>query len=504
MVNTNELPFKLSRESLAGWLTVLERLPPARAATQLSQVLKQLKLQGLDPGLMLDLLNDMIPSTLQLAKALYTSLSSEGKEQEKLNKVGKLSMQLPRQLGLLFCQLAESDKLGSNDLQTAVYHALQLIGHCMFFYARQYESPSATLWKKSALLFKQALYGDFHKSTQASKSALFSPQASIENVIQRNILFSLMNPTTFERDEIEGIFELAAQLAPRLELFSPREFNQNGFCWDLTSDQPPAALKHVKNQLTSDQLAISCRNIGNALQLGEINVELSRMTQAKLALFLTGYDQIFSSIIPGLPSRSELVAGLKDITHYLMEQSKLARIQNLSAQLAGPHVLKRDMSLVPLEHQRNVFESANHPFMQKPHGLGKPVFVLRTPNQNYLVIDGMAFDCITGDLVILYKEQHPNVLLIVRQQRQHDISGSTHILLEKISAQFEQYGYNSETGVRYLLLSGEAGKSPEIFLGSEKLSIGKSIELLDGRKLLLTACLESNDLFSRFRISFDS
>lgn len=503
MITNTELPFSLTGGSLASWLALQDCLPPAKAATHLSMVLKVLKNSTQEPKQLLPVTIELIPLTLKLANILIANLSVEGRSQEKLGKAGKLSMHLPRQLSLVLCQLVESEKLDGDQLQVAIFHGLQMIGHCLLFYARLYERPSATLWKKSAILFKQAWYGDFHKQKQTTPIDDFSTLTSIENVAQRNILFCLMNPTLFDKNEIDGLFAEACQLAHQLEFTSPREFNQIGFCWDLASDMPPAPLKHVKNQLSKDQLVISCRTIGHSLQIGEIGTSLSRKTQARLALFLTGYDQIFSTIIPGLPSRSMLISGFKNIVQYQQEQSKLSKIQNLSAQVSGGHSQKRDMSLVPLEHQRNVFESVDRPFMHQTQLLGRQVNVLRTPNQNYSIIDGKTFDCITGDLVMLCKEQHPNALMIVRQQRQNDVSGSTHVLLEKISHQCEIYGYSDDKNIRYLLMIGENTAHPEVFMAGDKLSIGDRIELIDGRNLVLTQCLEASDLFNRFRVSFD-
>jgi hypothetical protein len=504
MLNTSELPFALTAESLADWLDLLDKLPASRASTQLSQALKQLKNIKAQPAVVLPVLIGLIPLTLKLSNSLNTSLFAEQSTQERQAKAAKLCMKLPRQLSLLFCQLAETEELDETALLTAIYHGLQMIGQCMRFYARLFEMPSATLWKKSATLYKLAMYSDGLKAPQPCTLSDFAAQTSIETVIQRNILFSLFNPTLFDVDEIDTLFLLAGQLAPRLGLGSPREFASVDFCWDLADDMPPFRLKHVKNQFSNDHLAINSRAIGHALQIGEISSELPRKSQARLALFLTSFDQIFSSIIPGLPIRSELVVGMPNISAYLLEQSKLVKIMKLSSQVAGAQVVKADMTLVPLEHQRNVFEAANHPFMQQQKSFGKTVNVLRSPNQNYVVIDGMAFDCATSDLVLLCKEQHPNALLVVRNQHQHDLTGSTHILLEKLSSQCDLYSYSTDDGSYYAIVIGENTANPEVFLASGKYAIGSTFRLDEGRILRLTACLESNDTFVRFRFSFDS
>lgn len=502
MLNASNLPFDLTPKSLSDWLALIERLPASRSSTLMLQALKQLKANRGNPAQLLPLLILLTPRTLQLADELNNALNIETKDPEKQNKAAKLCIQLIRQLGLLFCQLAESEKLSGDDLQNAIYYALHVIGHCMRLYAKQYEMASATLWKKSGILYRMALFGDIQNLELANLTAELASLPTIENVVQRNLLFYILSPGQFEKGEIDGIFELAGQQAPRLRIGSPHVFTSICFYWDLSSDVPPAPLKHVKNQFTSDHLAINCRDVGHSLHFGELTLMLSRKTQAKLVLILTCYDQIFSSIVPGLPSRAEIMVGLKSIFFYLQEQSRLSKIMNVSAQISGAPMLKRDLSLVPLEHQRNVFEVSNHSFVQDQPGSGKAIFVLRTPNQNYLVIDGKAYDCTTGDLVLLCKAQHPNTLFVVREQRQHDLSGSTHILLEKLANQCELHHIVQDDDVRPAIISETQGGKPEIYLGSGKHSVGDKMTLENGKTLRLLACLEANEFFVRFQFSF--
>ncbi|QPK63729.1 hypothetical protein IVG45_01755 [Methylomonas sp. LL1] len=503
MTANRNLPFEPTSEALAGWLDSLSKLPHAQAAHQLNQVLKQLKDEKCQTGVLLALLTNLTPLTLHFSGSLSASASNEPSSSGTAYKLGKLSMQLPRQLGLLFCQLAESNTLEGTDLQTAIYYALQLIGICFRSYSLFYEAPSATLWKKSAALFKLASTNDCLNTSQATKLAEFKSQTTIETVVKRNLLFSVLMPNQFSREEINQFFLLANQHADLLEITSDRQAWNFGFYWDLNDELPPCPVRKTNKSLPEGYIAIDSQRISHDLQLGGIATKLPPSTQNKLALFLSGYHQVFGSIIPGLPSYSKLILGFGGITNYLQELNKLVKIQQLSS-LSGEKSLKRDLSLVPLEHQRNVFEALDQPFSAKQQSVGKSVNVLKTPNKLYQIAESRGLDCSTGDLALLYKEQHPVSLAIIRQQNFNDLSNANHVLLEMVPGQCTIYSLAKNAIVPHAIIVGEDSEHPQVFLASGKYNVGGKIQLSIGHSLILTACLESNAYFARFKFSFDS
>lgn len=503
MTNNSGLPFALTNASLAEWLGLLDKLPLSRAANQLNQVLKQLKNLDCNATELLPLLIDLTPLTLRLASNLNTVILAETNASDKSAKAIKLCLQLPRQLSLIFCQSIEGGSVSEADLPDAIFHALQLIGYCNDLYALHYEMQSATLWKKSALLYQLTIANACLTTPIASRIDEFKTQATIEAVFKRNLLFSVINPTVYSPEEIKLFFPLTNQLAPKLELCSGTHADNFGFYWDLNSDSVPCPAKHVNRPLPDGFLGINAQAIGHALHIGEIGTDLPRNSQNKLALHLTGYGQIFSSIIPGLPSRSDLILGFSKICAYLQEQNKLVKIRQLSAQISGTQLPKRNMSLVPLEHERNVFETTERPF-SNPQAYGRTVNILKTPHPSFTVAEGRTFDCSTGDVALVYKEQHPDMLVIIRQQSEHDLTGSTHILLEKIPGPCGIYSFSTASDPQQVIVVGEDGAAPEAILPSGKYSIGTALALSIGKTLRLKACLEANAFFARFRVSFDS
>jgi len=497
MATDTPLPFDLNTESLAAWLDSLSTLPHPKAAHRLNQVLKQLKVENDKAGELLPLLYNLTPLTLLFS----TSLSNAGVAlecSEKAVKLSKLSMQLPRQLALIFCRLIESKQLQSSNLQTALFYALQLIGYSLRCYALSYEMPSGTLWKKSAELYKLAEANALLNSPQTSKLSEFKAQNSLASVFKRNIFFSILLPTLYKTDEINEFFHLASQYAELLNIDSSDDAAGFGFYWDLDKDKPPQPVRKNNCCLPKGFLAIATKRIAQELQLGALTSTLSPATQSKLLLHLTGYKQIFDSIIPGLPSRTTLILGFSSICHYLQELNKLAKISQLSAQSRDGLDLDRTLSLMPLEHQRNVFDTVDPAFKQSAP-MGQVVNILKTPNKHYCVAERRSLDCATGDIVLLYKEQHPVSLGIIRQQQFNELSSSQQLLLELMPGNCTIYHLADNSSESFAILTGENTDKAQVFLSGDRQSLHSPIKLTADKSLTLTACLESNPFFSRFK-----
>lgn len=496
--SNNSLPFELTSDALAGWLESLRIQPQTQAAQHLNQALKQIKEEKCEPEQLLPLLINLAPLTLYFSNSLSLVATTESGLSEKALKLGKFSMHLPRQLALIFCQIIESKKLSTDAQQTAIYYALQLIGFCLRCYCLFYEAQSATLWKKFAWLYKQAAKKQFLTLQQATKLSEFKGLNTIELVVKRNLLFSLLTPTLFKNTEISRLFQFAQQHANLLQISTDNEILDFGFYWDLDSDAPPCVIRKANRSLPKGYMAIDSRQLGYELQTDALNNDLSPSAQAKLSLILNSYQQMFDSIIPGMPASSKMISGFFSVCSYLHELNKLLKISQLSAQSSRGEQPKQDFSLVPLEYQRHAFETGNSPFTQQKN-LGQAVSLIKTPNKSYLVAESKGLDCQTGDLVLLYKEQHPASLAIIRQQHFSELSKSRQYLLELITGICSIYSLADHAIDSFVIIVGEEGKDPQAFLTAGKYSTDSSLGLSQGKFLHLTSCLESNDFFARFR-----
>lgn len=498
MTTNSNLPFEMTTNVLTDWLQGLSTLPNTLAAYQLGQALTQLKEQKSQANKLLPILISLTPLTLRFSIGLSAAVSGKTHSSDNCLKLAKLSVQLPRQLALLFCQLAESDALKANALNTCIYYALQMIGYSLRCYNLSYETPSASLWKKSASLYKLAVANNCLTQPQQTKLAEFKTQTTIASVLRRNLLFTILSPTLFKSEEISHFFRLANESAHLLDISEARETSDFGFYWDLNHDMPPCPVKKNQRYLPDGFIALDSKRISRELQMGTISTPLSPGTQNKLALILSGYHQVFGSISPGLPSSSKLIAGFGSVCTYLQEQSKLSKINQLSSQLLESKSLDFDLSLVPLEHQRDVIDAACRPFT-KQQNLGKPVNLLNTPNKTYLIAESRSLECWMGDIALLYKEQHPVSLAIIRQHHFNDLSYANHFLLEQLPGNCNIYSIANSAINSYAILVGENSSNPQVFLAAGKYSIDSKISLTIGRSLHLTACIESNRFIARFK-----
>ncbi len=501
MTNTNNLPFALSADALESWLDSLSALPQLHAAHQLNQVLKQLKNEQ-DSAELLPLLLCLTPLTLHYANNI-TALTCERETADKSRKAAKLSMQLLRQLSLLFSGLAETPSLTEAERLSAAYYALQCIGYCMRCYCLFYETPSATLWKKSASLYSLAAEQNALLIEHAAQITEFKLHPTIESVVKRNLLFSLLIPTLFTPKEINQIFQIATQLADLLDISQTPNSLDFGFYWDLNDELPPCPTRKSKRALPQGFLAIDTQAIGQTLQQDLQIANLNRSFQTKLAVHLLDYQPVFDSIIPGQTLRSEFLFGFNNVAAFLHELNKLQRIKQLSGQNKSASTAKRNLALIPLEHEKNAFETMTQA-LDKAHSISKSGNVLKISHTAYLVAEGHTFDCSSGDLAMFYRDQEPATLAIIRQQSALSLSNVTHILMEKLPGFYSVYTFKTASGNRTAIVIDENNDNRQVFLPPDKYNVDSKIPLTIDKFLHLTACLESNSFFARFRFNFDS
>lgn len=503
MTATSNLPFELNADALASWIDALSALPQIQAAHQLNQALKQLKDAECQPADLLPLLISLTPLALHYSNSITAVASAETKPSDKSRKLAKLGMQLLRQLSLLFCQLVEHNSLTASEQQSAIYHGLQSIGYCIRCYSLFYEAPSATLWKKSAFLYGLAAKQDYLHLSQPIKLAEFKQQASIEDVIKRNLLFNILAPTLFTPNEINQLFQLANQYAPQLMISTTPANTDFGFYWDLNDDIPPCSTRKSKRALPLGFLAIDSQAVGLALQQNHCFANLDRHTQTGLAVKLTNYQPVFDSIVPGQTTRSEFLFGFNDVAAFLNGLNKLQKIKQLSGKLNDSTQSKRNLALIPMEHEKNAFETMSQALAEH-NTISKTGNVLRISHGKYLVAEGNAFGCSSGDIAMYYRDLEPATLAIIRTQSALSISNVTHILMEKITGFYSIYSFKSGKDTHHAIVLDEDSDHPQVFLPPGKYNVDSKIQLTIDESLHLTACLESNNYFARFRFRFDS
>ncbi|OQW71516.1 MAG: hypothetical protein BVN35_16195 [Proteobacteria bacterium ST_bin11] len=500
MTDNASLPFELSTQSLAGWISSLSALPAANAANLLNQVLKQLTRYHGTAANVLPILINLTPLTLHLSNGLTNVARAEADiaTNTKALKIAKLAIQLLRHLSLAFCHTVETKQLDTLQNQQAIFYALQLVGYCLRSTALFYEMPSATLWKKSGLLYSIAEELQLLKKPISSKQQEFKLQNSIEAVVKRNLLFALCAPNRYPSLEITQLFQLANRHQDRL-VIGKSPSSDSGFFWNLGSEPNP--VPRTNANLPRGSVYISSLSLGQALQLGELETELNSNVQSKVALQLNGYSNIFASVVIGPPMPAHLLEGFVAVSAHLQGEEKLSKIMNLSSQSSRGRSLARDMSLVPLEHEKSFYKPLNASIVSFPEH-GTSLSLLRNVSKQFLVAESPTPNCSTGDIGLLCREQQAARLVIVRQQTRHE--DVTLILLEPVLGNVAIFDIeNASNSGQKAIVIGMETDHPEILLANGKYVVGGKISLLYGNTLYLKACVENTPWLVRFRVGVD-
>jgi phage FluMu protein gp41 len=196
-----------------------------------------------------------------------------------------------------------------------------------------------------------------------------------------------------------------------------------------------------------------------------------------------------------------MITGFAAICQYLQELDKLSKISQLSGQHHDSKTINRNFSLVPLEHQRNVFETVDQTFSNQMPA-GKLVNLYKTPNKNYSVAEMRGLDFLTGDIVLLYKEQHPVSIAIIRQQGSNDLNNTKQLLLDHIVGGCTIRNLSDSKHHGFAIVVAEGGEQQQVFLPPGKYLLNNDINLLIDRAMQLTACLESNEFYARFHFKY--
>jgi hypothetical protein len=113
-----------------------------------------------------------------------------------------------------------------------------------------------------------------------------------------------------------------------------------------------------------------------------------------------------------------------------------------------------------------------------------------------------SLDCLTGDIVLLYKEQHPVSLAIIRQQQVNELSNTKQLLLEQVVGGCFIRNLTESKHHGFAVVVAEGSDQQQVFLPPGKYLLNNDINLLIDRAMQLTACLESNEFYARFHFKY--
>lgn len=497
------LPFTLNPESLAEWLETLADLPAAKAASQISQILDSLDNSKLDNAIFYPILIQLTPPILFLSTQL-AELSSQGSTPElryKSIKVGKLGLHLLKHLAISFCHLATSRGLTDTQAYQACFHALQIFGYCLRNYALIHDIPSKSIWKNTAILYQYALHNQILNQHHTSKLQEFKQQNSIAAILKRNLLFSILEPNRHDTVEIIELFRICNQHSGLLEI-NADQGNQFCYFWDLKGTHPGTSKSGFKLS-NPNFMVINPQNFADELQSGKLQTSLPPSSQTKIALELCRYKLIFSALNFGHTTLSQFLVGFTDVCNYLREFNKITQIQAMGKPAEEINIPALDLSLIPMESTKKT--STTTQAIVKLEHPSQTINLFRSNSKMFVIAEKIGIICEVDDMAVLYREQLPPTLTVVRQKISHPANNTTLVLLEYLYGSFTVLDFTDTNGTNCQVLTiGETGSHPEAILAAGKYTVDQKIPLRNGKIMHLLACSEFNSHYCRFRIQFDS
>lgn len=501
MSETSSLPFVLNEEAVTQWLESISDLAPVNTGSQLNQAFKELKKSDLADDEKLSILLKLTPATLHLSNTLTMPLKP-GAQLGKQAKIAKLSLQMLRNPALVLHDLIDGDTLSLEQKLRASYFALQLIGHYLRISSLMHELPSLTLWHKSGDLFAFAYQNDLLQHNVICKISEFRQHPSIEQVLKRNILFTLVG---FHRQSIadnQALFTFANQFA-HLLMLDYENAHSSDFIWHYTGNAPSRA---PKTEVSKQAATISVITTGLLpyLQAKSFQPPLSTLELERLTHHLTAYDKLSGDSLPSAPILLRLISGFKNVYDFLYRVEKLNRIYKLSAQIQD-HSLNTDLSLEPMEHEKsllNAFPNAKQGAKDSDiQEIGHSVKILQNKDKNFIHAETKSADFNAGDLAILVNNQNATIAGVIRHIKHLSNTQSTTLLIERIHGQLSTQSIQSGPYKdAEALLIDEQGERPEILLGFRRYHNGTEIAL-KGKQIRLDGVTDYSPYFVRFRVA---
>ena len=506
MLSTENLPFKLDQASQTEWLISLGSLNNVIAGDKLNKVIIQLRKHD-DAKIMFPLLCNLVKITLHLSHSLaHIALQNES---GKTEKIAKLSMQLSSHLALAFYEQIKSEKLDQHEKIKAAILALGFVGENLNLRHQFRLIPSTKLWLLSADIFnfakKNALLNDEIEAIQDN----FPGLNTIDAVLKRNILFSLMSTKSHSIEDSKELYAFASQYFDYLNL-SAHYLNGCYFVWNLKTGLPEI-IQSTAHIPSSDIIYIDISAFKDPVASQTLTSRLSKHTEEDLFHLLSGYNKLITDAIPSAPIIFHMFRGYTDISEFLLEREKILRIQSLSSRFDEQEkarkkaVSEQDLYLEPLAENNgffsplaiNITDISEHNLFSQ----AESVKFIRTRNDNFVIAECKRNPFLIGHLVLLVNNKNALLLGVVRQIKKNKATEMSQLLIEKFSGEISVRLIHEGGDKKAVIIINELGQSPEIILSGED-TLPNSISLPD-KNIRIHSLLEYTPAFKRYEIEFD-
>ena len=489
------LPFKLSTSATTKWLQSLSHVNSANAANQLNKVIKELRTSTSLTDEILKILIKLTPTVLFIISNIESSLlSKENPNVNNNHKIEQLCIQLLRNLSLAFYTLSSNESLSDKEKNQAIYIALQLIGFAQRSAAIYHQFSSSTLWQITNELYALAIEENLLHQEIDHIIKDFKHQVNIENVLKRNLLFTLLSPYQHTSSQIKEIFSISEQHAHLIKL-KRENTPETIFAWNSENIDPPYIITPLKPK-NNNALNIETKPFLSLIQSDSFSSQLNNETLELIVEKLSGFSE---TNIP-LPSTlliNNIFVGFNDITEYLEKIEKLNKIEQLSSQIFEDSVQKEPVfaskrfDSSPLPTQSN---SRNELLANT-----KSVKILQTQNNQFIIAETSPVDCSIGDIILLCSSNSNHQLGIIRQIKITNESGTIHILIETISGTvtFQQIE-SPKTSENKLISIEKENSNYQVLLAPCKLSNGTQIKVTSNKTFTLNSLVDYSPYFMHY------
>lgn len=503
---TTKLPFELSTDSVTNWLQSLSQLNSVNSANQLNKAVKQLRSAQTESSELLDTLILLSPTILFITANVEQSLEVESvkNDSKKSLKIEKLCIQLLRNISLAFCISSENKTLTTDERSQALFYALQFIGHTLCQSACFHQFSSSTLWKKTAELYQVANNEGIFEQEIQHKVKEFKQQPTIKTVIQRNCLFALFNANNFASSQIKELFAIANQHAHLLNLTKTTSAT-SVFLWDLANPNGQAPyLTNNPYQAAGSTIEIELSQFLAPIQTKAFSSQLEKQVLDAISSRLSAYTKDINAALPSAFIINHLLTGFENITEHLAKIEKLNKIHQFSSEYADEKPVN-SMSLEPMEFEKshlNTKSDLSNPNQQiTPSHLAKPVKILKTPNEQFLIAETPPLNCAIGEITLLCSTESPIELGIIRQIKSHTNANSSHILIEKITGapSFVQINTPAIANNKAILINNK--QSSELYIAPCKMPKGIQIISNSEQKYTLNNLVDYSPYYMNYSVS---
>ena len=503
-MTTKKLPFELTEDSTSEWLQSLSQQNNVSAANLLNRAIKQLRLINNNDEKVFDILILLTPTVLFLNSTIESSLlvESNKKNTEKPLKIEKLCIQLLRNLSLAFCNYVEKESFSYEKQNLATYVSLNLIACTQRLCSIYHQYPSTTLWEKTGELYTFALKRNIFQQEITHQIKGLKNQSTIEAILKQNLLFTILAPYRYATNEIIELFSISKSYAHLLNL-STGNMAKNIFSWDPNSHTPPGIVDITQPQ-NDLSVNIDTKKLLSFIQSSAFSSSLANESLIHIINQLSGYTGIINSLVPSsVPNINHIIIGITEITNFLDEVDRLNKIQQLSseADIASPEKL----ALEPMEFEKSYLRPA--PVLNSLSNIDsllaniKAVKIIHCQNDQYLIAETNPIDCTIGNMILLSNFELKFTLGIVRQIKTTNQSGTTHILIEKISGTPSSHIVKVPvTPKNQIIISYNNNTKPEFFIAPCKFSNGTQLTLSTNEDLHLKELTDYSPFFMRYSI----